>query len=130
MAALYLDQNVAIETAALLRQSGHQAYAVRELNRLDADDDDHLLFVAQKGWTLVTHDREDFLTLHRAWRRWTQVWGIVLPHAGILIIPRAPYWRPPRAAQELTTLLQQGHQLTNQLYEYDWQRSQGWIQSV
>lgn len=98
----------------------------RELGLEDADDDVHLLVALQDGRILVTHNGDDFILLHRAWRRWTQFWRVSQPHAGILIIPQAPHLSPTRATDELDRI-QARAVLANELYEYEWRTSRDWV---
>ena len=91
MASFYTDHDVALQVALLLRQIGHTAITARDLGLERAGDDEHLLTAAQRGWILVTHNRQHFLLLHDAWRRWLRVFGVSTVHAGIL---HTPAWIP------------------------------------
>lgn len=126
MGRFHLDHNVSRQVANLLRTSGHDVVTARDLGLEDADDDVHLLAALQDSRVLVTHNRNDFVLLHYAWRRWTRVWQVPQPHAGILIIPQAPHLAPEQAVRELDGIQAQVP-LVNELYEYDWQMSGAWV---
>lgn len=72
MAAFYLDHNVALETARLLRKAGHSATTAREIGLAAVRDDEHLPRSASERRTLVTHNAGDFILLHDAWLRWSR----------------------------------------------------------
>jgi predicted nuclease of predicted toxin-antitoxin system len=74
MAALYLDEDVPVELADLLRARGHSATTTRNESRLGRPDPDQLLFTAKNGFVLVTHNRRDFARLHEAWLLWARDW--------------------------------------------------------
>lgn len=87
MADLYLDSDVPVRVAQLLRAAGHDAVTAAEQGRRRATDDEQLLAAAQQGRTVVSHNRKDFVLLHDAWRRWPWAYGLTLPpHPGILIV--------------------------------------------
>lgn len=124
MAAFYLDHDVAVHLADLLRAAGHTVTTARELHTQRASDDTHVLLAASHGWVFVTHNVDDFLLLHGAWRRWTRAWGIspVPQHEGILIMPQGDADLNSRA---LLNVLESGLPLTNELYT--WKRDSGWV---
>ena len=64
MAALYTDHNVARALARLLQARGHAVTTAHDLGLDGASDDEHLLVAAQRGWTLITNNRDDFVLLH------------------------------------------------------------------
>lgn len=74
MAAFYLDHNVAVQVAHMLRAAGHDIVTARDLGLDHASDDEHLLTAAQQVRILVSHNRADFVLLHTAWQRWTAAW--------------------------------------------------------
>ena len=100
MAGIYTDNDVPLRVAPLLRARGHGVTPTRDLGRSAALDDDQLLLAAQRGWTLVTHNRKDYELLHDAWRRWFSAFAVAATHAGILILPhrdrRCRQGRSPR----------------------------------
>ena len=87
MVRLYLDSDVSIRLAPLLRAAGHDAATTEELGQRGATDDEQLLTAVRETRTVVTHNRKDFLLLHDAWRRWPAAVGAVFPsHPGILVL--------------------------------------------
>ena len=123
MAAFYLDHNVHRGLAQLLRTGGHDAVATHEISLERATDDVQLLTAAEHGWIMVTHNRKDFVLLHRAWRRWSRAWNVTPEHAGVVILPQG---RPHTDLKDLLNgFLEQGLPLFNELYE--WRAGEGWI---
>jgi hypothetical protein len=90
MARVSIDNDVATALAQILTAAGHPAVTARGQGMDAADDDEQLLFAAQHGWVLVTHNRGDFELLHKAWWRWSAAWGVSVHHAGILVIEQIP----------------------------------------
>jgi hypothetical protein len=132
LASIYLNHNVARETAGWLRTHGHDVVSARDLHAERATDSQHLLAAAQLHRVLVTYNAADFARLHDAWRRWFSAY---LPqrlpeHAGILIVPqpdcRRGAWLPDHAAREINDFLAQGLPLPNRLYV--WMASRGWVE--
>ncbi len=121
MASFYLDNNLTPLLAVALRNLGHTAVHVRDLGYRHAKDYEHLIFAAQLGATLITHDL-DFELLHGAWRFWTATWSLSVQHSGILIIP--DHWLFPKAASEVHTFVQGRGSLANAAYH--WQTSGRW----
>jgi predicted nuclease of predicted toxin-antitoxin system len=66
VASFYIDHDVNVRVAQHLHALGHAARTARDLQLERAQDDQQLLVAAQNGWTLVTHNRKDFILLHRA----------------------------------------------------------------
>ena len=125
MASFYTDHDVALQVAVLLRAHGHMALTARAIGLERAGDHEHLLTAAQRGWILVTHNRQDFFLLHDAWRRWLQVLNVSVVHAGILILPHG---LPRQTVQLLEDFLLSGLPLSNELYV--WRPLSGWTQRL
>lgn len=100
MTQFYLDENVSLGMIALLQARGHQVIVARRLLPERTSDHHHLAMATRSGWVLVTHDRGDYLLLHRAWRDWFTEWGTppVPKHAGIIRIPQPPTLSAEQAA--------------------------------
>ena len=62
--ALYLDEDVNVLVAALLRSRGYDVQTTREMGRLTADDAAQLAYAATQQRALLTHNRADFEALH------------------------------------------------------------------
>ncbi len=90
MADFYLDNDVSLRLAPLLRSVGHRVTTTRDLGLSGASDDAQLLTAARNGWILITHNRRDFMMLHDAWRTWPAAFGLALPpHPGSLVLDQA-----------------------------------------
>lgn len=124
MASFYADHDIAAETVSGLRQLGHQVTATRALHQERASDARQLWTAAVNGWSLITHNANDYRLLHEAWH----LWGVAQPHAGILVIPHwdglLRQWTPANAARELATFIDRNPAIANQLYV--WERRTGW----
>ena len=82
-AALYLDHNISNELLRLLTHAGHRVYSARTLRMSAANDLEHLLAATDRGAVLITHDKKDFLLLHRTWLALARRWSAVETHPGI-----------------------------------------------
>jgi uncharacterized protein with PIN domain len=81
-ARLYLDEDVSVLLAALLRSRGFEAVTTREAGNGGASDDRQLAYAADRGLVLLTHNRADFERLA------SQYFRDGLRHAGIVIAVR------------------------------------------
>ncbi|MEC4890351.1 MAG: DUF5615 family PIN-like protein [Nitrospira sp.] len=79
---LYLDEDVSVFIAQLLRPHGFEVLTTREANNLGGSDADQLHFAAAHRHAILTHNRVDFEQLHQAALRDHR------QHAGILIANR------------------------------------------
>lgn len=119
MARLYLDHDVSIRLAPLLRAAGHEATTARDVGLEHASDDAQLLVAWREARAFVTHNRKDYVLLDGAWRRWPPAWGVVAPpHPGVLVLDRRP---DPELIAALAALLAADPpvQLVGELY---WRR--------
>jgi hypothetical protein len=121
MADIYVDSDVSRHLAGILIAHGHRARTARDERREAARDPEQLLFAAQRGWTVVTHNRKDFRLLHDAWQLWSVAWGYAHAHGGILILEQTPL---TTFAPEILRLLESNQQLNGRLFE--WSRFHGW----
>ena len=84
--ALYLDEDVSVLVAELLRSRGFVATTTREEARLGSSDAAQLAYATSIGRTLLTHNRTDFEALARTYAvTHRQHYGI------ILAVRRPPY---------------------------------------
>lgn len=93
---LYLDEDVDVLVAQLVRARGFSAVTTREASWLGATDEQQLIYAASQHWALLTHNRADFESLHQAF---------VAPgreHSGIIIAVRRP---PYEIARRLLLIL-------------------------
>ena len=95
-ARLYLDEDVSVVLAELLKARGFHAVTTRELGHLRARDAEQLGYAASWGMALLTHNRADFEALHRDYLATSK------EHWGILVATRR---RPPLLLQRLLPLL-------------------------
>ena len=80
---LLLDEDVRPLLAEILRQRGHDAVHVLELNRTGQSDLDQLEFAVEQGRAILTHNIRDFALLHRDYREQGK------HHCGILLSEQA-----------------------------------------
>jgi predicted nuclease of predicted toxin-antitoxin system len=57
---LYLDEDVNVLVAQLLRAQGFDVTTARDAGQLQATDAEQLAYAVSQGRTLVTHNRTDF----------------------------------------------------------------------
>ena len=93
---LYLDHDVHLYFVAALRRHGHEAHSTHECGNREASDEEQLTFAANRSWTLLSYNLDDFSTLHHRWI--AQGRG----HAGILL---AAQFNPARTLRRLLNLL-------------------------
>jgi predicted nuclease of predicted toxin-antitoxin system len=79
---LYLDEDVSVLVAQLLRPHGFEALTTRDAHNLGNSDAAQLRYAAENHRTLLTHNRIDYERLHAEGLRDQR------PHAGILIANR------------------------------------------
>lgn len=79
---LYLDEDVSVLVAQLLRPHGFEVLTTRDAQNLGRSDAAQLDFATEHQWTLLTHNRCDYELLHEAALREQR------PHGGILIASR------------------------------------------
>jgi hypothetical protein len=127
---LLADHNLRRPVVRLLRDHGHDVVTLRELGLDRADDDEVLLRAATDERTLLTGNIGDFVLLHRAWLRWSRLWGVSAGHAGIVIVPQDQGWDDTRIVGEIELVIgspdarEPAHPLRNALWR--WRPSGGW----
>ena len=78
-AEVYLDEDVSVVVADMLKARGFSVMATRDAGRLGATDIEQLEYAARHGKTLVTHNRVDFEELHRLYlAQGRENWGIIV----------------------------------------------------
>ena len=118
MAYFYLDNDVATRVADELRTFGHAAVTTRSLHRGHTRDEQQLLYAAEHGWIVVTHNAKDFILLHDAWQLWAHAWQVPAQHAGIFIPPHGSTWPASTIAVEIHRFIQTRQLITNQLFAW------------
>ncbi|HEY1014435.1 MAG TPA: DUF5615 family PIN-like protein [Herpetosiphonaceae bacterium] len=81
---VYLDEDVDVLIAELLRRQGFAATTTQEAGHSEWSDDEQLAYAAANGMAILTHNRNDFQ--RRADAYFAQGRG----HAGIIIAIRRP----------------------------------------
>jgi len=83
---LYLDEDVSIVIADLVRARGFAALTTREAGRLDRSDQEQLDYAVSEQKVLLTHNRYDFEKLAQ------EYFAAGKQHCGIIIaVRRSPY---------------------------------------
>ncbi|MDQ3256575.1 MAG: DUF5615 family PIN-like protein [Acidobacteriota bacterium] len=95
---LYLDEDVSVLIAELLRVRGFTAQTTQEAGRKETDDDDQLVYAASQRYAVLTHNRDDFARLAQKY------FAAGRKHYGIIIAVRRP---PQEIVQRLMTILNQ-----------------------
>jgi predicted nuclease of predicted toxin-antitoxin system len=84
--SIFLDEDVSVVVAKLLRSRGYSALTTQDAGQIGRSDADQLAFATKKQMAILTHNRNDFVVLaseyHAAGRN----------HCGIIIaVRRTPY---------------------------------------
>lgn len=105
---LYLDEDVDVLVAELLRSYGFTAVTTREANRLESEDEEQLAYAAGEGRAVLTHNRIHFEALATAY------FEAGKEHAGIIIsVQRSPYEIARRVSRVLNQVT--ADEMRNQL---------------
>jgi hypothetical protein len=84
----------------------------------DAADHIHLLYAAQHGFILISHDT-GFKSWSPAWRDWTAAWGVAMPHSGVLITPTERLMPALRASEAIDEFVRRQIALENRCFLCD-----------
>jgi hypothetical protein len=95
---LYLDEDVDVLVARLVRARGFEAVTTAEAGNLGHTDVGQLEHAGAHGLAMLTHNRVDFENLAREWL------AAGRSHAGIIIAVRRPAYE---IARRLLTILNQ-----------------------
>ena len=109
--SVYVDEDVHILVAELLRSKGFHSITARDAGMLHQSDDSQLEFAARNGMAILTHDYMDFLNLH------TRYLEAGSSHSGIILarrFPMSPYWIADKVEELLNQLT--ADELDNQLF--------------
>lgn len=93
---LYLDEDVNVLVADLLKARGFDAITARDAGKLRATDEEQLAFAVSQQRTLITHNRTDFEELVQVYFDTEQV------HYGVIFAVRRS---PNDIAQRLMVIL-------------------------
>lgn len=81
---LYLDEDVHVIIADLLKGRGFSATTARDEGQLEKTDEDQLAYAVSQRKTLLTHNRHDFEALAHAYA------NVGKAHYGIILAVRYP----------------------------------------
>ncbi len=95
---LYLDEDVNVQVADLLKAKGFDAITARDAGQLHASDAEQLAYAVSQARTLVTHNRIDFEALVQAYFEAEQM------HYGVIFTFRRS---PQEIGQRLLVILNQ-----------------------
>lgn len=95
---LYLDEDVSVLVAELLRARGFSARTTQEAGRKNAGDDEQLAYAVSQRRMLLTHNRDDFARLAQ------EYFTAGRKHFGIIIAVRRP---PNELVRRLLVILNQ-----------------------
>jgi predicted nuclease of predicted toxin-antitoxin system len=105
---LYLDEDVHVLIAELVRSYGFTATTARQANKLGCDDAEQLAYAVREGKALLTHNRVDFERLATTYLTEGN------EHNGIIIaVRRSPYEVARRVARILDKVT--AEEMRNQL---------------
>jgi predicted nuclease of predicted toxin-antitoxin system len=93
---LYLDEDVNVLVADLLKARGFDAITARDAGQLHASDEEQLTYAVSQRRALLTHNRTDFEELIQAYFNSEQM------HYGVILASRNP---PQNIAQRLLVIL-------------------------
>ncbi len=57
---IYLDENVHVLIAKILRSQGFKAVTTQEVERKGASDPEQINYASEQGYAILTHNRTDF----------------------------------------------------------------------
>ncbi len=108
IASVYLDQDVSVLIAEILRSRGLDALTTRDAHNLGADDEQQIAFAVREERLIVTHNRDDFQRLAVEYHEQERT------HYGVVIARRRPVHE---VARRLLALLDRltSDELMNQL---------------
>lgn len=87
---------ISIYFVAALRRHGYEAHSTQECSKQEASEEEQLTFAADRNWTLLSCNIDDFSNLHRRWNEQGK------EHAGILLTTQ---FNPDRTLRRLFSLL-------------------------
>lgn len=95
---LYLDEDVNVLIADLLKARGFDALTARDAGQLNVSDVGQLAYAVSQARTLVTHNRSDFEALIQDYFTFERI------HYGVILAVRRP---PQQITQRLLAILNQ-----------------------
>jgi predicted nuclease of predicted toxin-antitoxin system len=95
---LYLDEDVNVLVADLLKARGFDALTARDAGQLQVNDEEQLAYAVSQQRALVTHNRGDFEELIQTY------FDLEQKHYGVILAVRHP---PQEIAKRLLAILNQ-----------------------
>jgi len=95
-AKVFLDEDVDLIVADIIRSHGFYAIATQEVDRKRSPDDDQLIYAAENDYVILTHNRGDFERLA------LKYFDENRSHAGIVISVQRP---PKDVARSMVRVL-------------------------
>lgn len=95
---LYLDEDVSVLVAELLRARGFSVQTTREVSHMGAADDEQLIYAVSQRRALLTHNRDDFARLAQEYFEGGR------SHYGVIVAVRRP---PHEIVRRLLLILNQ-----------------------
>lgn len=95
---LYLDEDVSVLVAELLRARGFSVETTQDASRKSTRDEDQLVYAVSRRRALLTHNRDDFARLAK------EYFTAGRKHHGIIVAVRRP---PHEIARRLLIILNQ-----------------------
>jgi predicted nuclease of predicted toxin-antitoxin system len=83
--SLYLDEDVRVLLAEVLRSRGYQATHVLEVKRTGKSDAEQLAYAAKNGMAILTHNIRDYVILDKSYQTAGK------NHFGIIISGQIPF---------------------------------------
>jgi predicted nuclease of predicted toxin-antitoxin system len=77
--ALYIDEDITNQLAALISQRGFRAVSAVDVGMVERSDEEHLEYASARSMTLFTYNERDYIELARSWMTTGPT------HSGILI---------------------------------------------
>ena len=82
--SLFLDEDVRVLLAEVLRSRGYHATHVLEVKRTGKSDAEQLAYAAKNGMAVLTHNIRDYVVLHKAYQ------AAGKNHSGIIVSEQLP----------------------------------------
>jgi predicted nuclease of predicted toxin-antitoxin system len=83
--SLYLDEDVRVLLAEILRGRGYDVIHTIEVNRTGKSDEEQLAYAVRRKMAILTHNTGDFAALARYYEKQGKA------HFGIIVSPQIPF---------------------------------------
>ena len=83
--SLYLDEDVRVLLAEVLRSRGYKARHTLEVNRGGKSDEEQLAYAVKNGMCILTHNIKDFILLSKTYEKHAK------EHFGIVVSAQLPF---------------------------------------